>query len=205
MSHCRHELEGRTRHRLRVILGAMWITIALGGSLEAQGTPQPPGRPRGGMPRRLIDRTDSLERRFEQRLDSIVTLRLALTEEQRTRVRDVASRTERARRQLRLEELEVRVAMRRELLSGDKANEARVAQLLDAIPQLERRRADLLDQEQRELAGVLSPVQRARYFALQDELRRGLQELQRRRLGTPDDRDAPRATDPRRGGRRPPP
>ena len=203
MSHCRHQLEGRTRHRLRVILGAAWITLALGDTLEAQATFQPPGRARGGMPRRLIDRADSLERRFEQRLDSIVTLRLALTEEQRTRVRDVASRTERARRQLRLEEVEVRVAMRRELLSGDKANEARVAQLLDAIPQLERRRADLLDQEQRELAGVLSPVQRARYFALQDELRRGLQELQRRRLGNPD-REQPEATSPRRSGRRPP-
>jgi hypothetical protein len=157
------------------------------------------------MPGRVLERSDSLERRFERRLDSIVTLRLALSEEQRGRVREVASRTEKARRQLRLEELEVRLAMRREMLSGEKADESRLARLLDAIPQLERRRAELLDQEQRELAAVLSPIQRARYFALQDELRRGLQELQRRRLEGAGDRDPPRPGEPRPRTRRPPP
>ena len=40
-----------------------------------------------------------------------------------------------------------------------------------------------MEQEQRELAKFLSPSQRARYFGLQDELRRGMQDLQRRRMG----------------------
>jgi hypothetical protein len=58
--------------------------------------------------------------------------------------------------------------------------------LLDEMPRLERRRVELMEREQRELAKFLSPVQRARYFGLQDELRRGMQELQQRRLGAPD-------------------
>jgi Spy/CpxP family protein refolding chaperone len=192
-------------HQLGSFGVALLTLLVIGDHLAAQPTPQPPGRGRGAMPRRLADRADSPERRFEQRLDSIVMQRLALSEEQRVRVREVASRTEKSRRQLRLEEIDVRLAMRREMLAGDKADEARVAQLLDAIPQLERRRVDLLDQEQRELATVLSPIQRARYFALQDELRRGLQELQRRRLGARDDREPPGSPAARRDGRRPPP
>ena len=76
-----------------------------------------------------------------------------------------------------------RFAMRQELLAGEKANEARVAELLDRMPRFERRRLDLMEQEQRELAKFLSPTQRARYIGLQDELRRSMQDLQRRRMG----------------------
>ena len=39
---------------------------------------------------------------------------------------------------------------------------------------------ELQEQEQRELARFLTAVQRARYFALQEELRRGMQDLQQR-------------------------
>jgi hypothetical protein len=73
--------------------------------------------------------------------------------------------------------------MRDELEVGENANEARISELLEQMPTLERRRLDLMEQELKELSKFLSPLQRARYFALQDELRRGMQELQRRRVG----------------------
>jgi Spy/CpxP family protein refolding chaperone len=132
-------------------------------------------------PRRI-----ALERRFQERLFAVVKQRLNLTDEQATRLREVASKTEDDRRALRRDELTSRFAMRQELLAGDKANESKVADLLDEMPRLERRRVELMEREQRELAKFLSPVQRARYFGLQDELRRGMQELQQRRLGAPD-------------------
>lgn len=157
-------------------------TISPAGA-DAQGGP-PSGASRGA--RADDPRRDALEKRFQQRLDSIVRQRLGLTDEQHARLREVASRTEAARRSLRREEFMTRTAMRRELLAGDRANEARVAELLDVMPGLERRRLDLLEQEQKELARFLSPLQRARYFALQDELRRGMQDLQRRRLAPSD-------------------
>jgi len=86
----------------------------------------------------------------------------------------------------RREEMQTRKAMREELLAGDNANVSKVADLLEQMPRLERRRIELMEQEQRELSKFLSPVQRARYFALQDELRRNMQELQRRRMGAAD-------------------
>ena len=112
--------------------------------------------------------------------------RLQLNDEQMTKLREVASRTEASRRTLRADEMATRRAMRMELLAGDNANDARVEELLEQLPKLERRRLDLHEQEQKELARFLSPVQRARYFALQDELRRGMQEVQRQRMETSD-------------------
>ena len=83
------------------------------------------------------------------------------------------------------------MALRREMRAGDKANEAKVGELLDQMPGLERRKLDLMESEQRELAKFLSPTQRAHYFGLQDELRRGMQDVQRGRMGMHDSTDAP--------------
>lgn len=131
-------------------------------------------------------RRAALEKRLQARLLTIVRQRLSLTDEQVTRLQEVASKTEDERRALRRDELTARFAMRQELLAGNKASDTKVAELLEQLPKLERRRVDLMEKEQRELAKFLTPVQRARYFGLQDELRRSMQELQQQRLAAPD-------------------
>jgi Spy/CpxP family protein refolding chaperone len=140
-----------------------------------------------------------LERRLQDRINQVVRQKLALSDDQFEKLRETASRMEDARRDLRNEEVTTRFAMRQELLAGDRANEARVGELLDKMPKLERRRLELMEQEQRELAKFLSATQRARYLGLQDELRRSMQDLQRRRMGL--DGDPPPAN-PRPGARR---
>lgn len=147
---------------------------------------------------------EHLERRFQERLDEVVKQRLNLSDEMHAKLREVASRTEESRRQLRRDEMTVRIALRRELMAGDKASEAKVGELLDQMPGLERRRLDLMEREQKELAKFLSPIQRVRYFGLQEELRRGMQEMQRRRMGmddssktkVPRDSEVPRKREP---------
>lgn len=189
-----------TRAAARYAIVCAIVCAASTSMLPAQGGPPygPPGSTRGrgmdsssrgmrdGMrpddPRRL-----ELEKKFQERIDAIVKQRLGLTDEQSSKLRDVATRTEEGRRVLRRDELGVRFAMRKELLAGDRVNEARVAELLDQMPKLDRRRLELQEQEQRELSKFLTPVQRARYFALQEELRRGMQDLQQRRMGFPGD------------------
>jgi Spy/CpxP family protein refolding chaperone len=176
-----------------LLLGATGVAGAQGGPPPGPPGGPPPAGARAGArglgaglggpddPRRA-----ALERRLQERLVAIVRQRLNLTDEQVTRLQDVASKTEDERRALRRDELTARFAMRQELLAGDKANDAKVADLLEQLPRLERRRVDLMEREQRELAKFLTPVQRARYFGLQDELRRGMQELQQQRLTAPD-------------------
>lgn len=177
-------IASRSRAALSLVCLATVMTGVLPSAVLAQGGPPPPT---DGRSRRVNDpRRAELQKRFEQRVEAMVRQRLQLTDDQAARLREVASRTEEARRALRRDEILARKSMRDELLAGDNANESRVTELLEQMPRLERRRIDLLEQEQRELARFLSPVQRARYFALQDELRRGMQELQRQRMGGPD-------------------
>ncbi|MBL0172463.1 MAG: hypothetical protein IPP90_17470 [Gemmatimonadaceae bacterium] len=181
-----------TMHRMRRTLAvAVLVAGTAFNSISAQGGPPPVDRPRGGMPRagmrgndpRLSDeQRQQVERRLQARIDQVVRQRLALTDEQFARMREVASRIEDDRRALRTDEMSTRFAMRQELLAGDRANEKRVAELLDDMTRLERRRIELQEREQRDLAKFLSATQRARYIGLQDELRRSMQELQRRRL-----------------------
>jgi Spy/CpxP family protein refolding chaperone len=80
------------------------------------------------------------------------------------------SQFEKQRGDLMLREREVRRELRQQIVAGDKANQNRVAQLLDQTMVLERQRLDLVQNEQRELAKFLTPVQRAKLFGLQNEL-----------------------------------
>ena len=138
---------------------------------------------RSGAQRPKVDARAMLEQRLQERVNEIVRTRLALNDDQVAQLRQVSPRFEDDKRILRAEEVVTRTALRRELLAGDGANETRVSELLDRLPKLEHRRIDLMEAEQKELAKFLSPSQRARYFALQDELRRNMQDMQRRRLG----------------------
>jgi periplasmic protein CpxP/Spy len=151
---------------------------------------------RSGPPQRQL-----LERQLQARIDSMVRIRLSPTDEQFNRLREVATRIERERHELRAEDSRTRTEIRRAMATSP-INEERVAELLDRLPRMERRRVELFEREQSELARFLSPSQRAHYFALQDELRRNMQEMMRRRLGLDQPAEAGRAAAP---GRRPPP
>ncbi|MEO7521523.1 MAG: hypothetical protein ABIW79_06875 [Gemmatimonas sp.] len=153
--------------------------------LAAQGARTPPSRDRRDAQQRQLGQRSVMERRVEARINQIIRTQLALNDEQFSQLRAVSERVEVQRRELRREEMSTRGELRRQLLDTQPADESRIAELLDQLPKLERRRIDLLEQQQRELARFLTPSQRARYFALEDDLRRKLQESQRSRLDGP--------------------
>lgn len=122
-----------------------------------------------------------MERRVEARVNEVMRARLNLTDDQFRQLQSLSVRMERERRQLRRDEMTAGAELRRLLLSTAAPNETRIAELLDQMPALERRRIDMLESEQRELAKFLSPSQRARYLGWQDDIRRNLLDLQRQR------------------------
>lgn len=182
-----------------IIAAAMALSLVQPAALAAQGGGGPPAGQRGALggggrgagatsesgPRNQRLERAEMERMFKARFNEIVRKRLKLNDEQFAQLTAVADRMAVDRFKLSREEYQTRSALRRELLAEDQGNETRIAALLEQLPKLERRRIDLLEQEQRDLAAFLAPSQRARYFALQDELRRGMQDTQRRRM-TPD-------------------
>lgn len=152
-----------------------WLLIAslvvLAGPLGAQ---------RPGARQQPADRT-ALERRFSERLGAVLRERLGLTDEQLVRLREVNQRFEGQRRELFQAEREVRVGMRRALVDDSSASNDEVAALMDRALRIQRQRIDLLEAEQRELAQFLTPVQRAKYFGFQEQLRRQMEEMRSRR------------------------
>ena len=105
------------------------------------------------------------------------------------RLRQVNDKFETQRMQLNRDERRARQELRAQVLSGDSANESRVAELLDQALKLQRQRLDLTENEQKELSSFMTPTQRAKYFGIQDELRRRMEDIrqqrQERRAGAP--------------------
>jgi protein CpxP len=118
-----------------------------------------------------------------ERLERLVRERLQLTDAQATQLSNVTARYMRERDTLVRREREVRTALRAEVAASGQANQERTARLLDDMLRLQSRRLDLVVREQRELAAFLTPVQRARFIALQEQMQRTVQQTRQRRAG----------------------
>ena len=157
------------RPGLSSALASVLLLVASAQVAEAQRGP-------GRVP---PQRREMLERELRERTGEIVRRRLELTDAQMTRLQASNRQFEQQRMQLFARERGTRQALRREMQAEDKANQSRIAELLDQTLLIERQRLDLLQSEQRELARFLTPVQRAKLLGLQTELRRRAQEMRR--------------------------
>jgi protein CpxP len=127
-------------------------------------------------------RRAQLEAQLRERTGQMVKRRLALSDDQMSKLQSANRSFEKQRMDLMLRERETRQALRAEMQAGDGANQAKVGQLLDQSIQIQRQRLDLLQTEQRELGKFLTPVQRARYFGIQTELRKRAQQVRAQQM-----------------------
>lgn len=128
-------------------------------------------------------RRQALEQRVRQRTAAVVQHQLGLNAEQMRRLGEVNRDMEGQRRQLNQQERDIRVGLRAEVMRGDSANQDRVARYVDQLLDVQRRRIDLLSREQRALSAFMTPTQRARYLAIQDQMRRRMEDMRGRRRG----------------------
>ena len=153
--------------RVRVLIACVFTLVTLSGAAEAQ---------RSG-PDSAPARRQALEQRVRQRMAAVVKQRLGLSDDQMRRLGEVNRDIEGERRLLNQQERDLRVGLRAELMRGDSASQDRVARFVDQLIDIQRRRIDLLSREQRALAAFMTPVQRAQYLAIQDQLRRRMEEM----------------------------
>lgn len=125
----------------------------------------------------------ALQARVRQRLAVVVRQRLKLDDDQMRQLTAVNANYEPRRRALVMQERDSRIVVRGELQRGDLADQQRVETALSELFRLQHARLDLAEQEQRDLAKFLKPSQRAGYFALQEQLRRRLDQMRARGLG----------------------
>ena len=119
----------------------------------------------------------ALEQRFRERTARLTKQRLGLTDAQLDRLEKTNAKFAPQLRQLGVQERQVRQQLRQEMIAGNSANQQRVSDLLDGALRIQKQRISIVEAEQKELAEFLTPVQRARYIALQAQFRKRAQEL----------------------------
>jgi len=126
---------------------------------------------------------ERLQEAIERRFGTVVQQQLGLSNDQADQLRATEERFRTRRRAIMRQQLLLRFGLQDQMRPGQAANPDSVRRLMDAI---QANRGDLLrlDQEQdREMSGYLTPVQRARYQMLRERLIRRLQEVRRERAG----------------------
>ena len=121
----------------------------------------------------------ALEQQFRQRAAAVAKQRIGLTDAQMTQLEQSNARFGPRLNQIAAQERETRRQLRLEMTSTTEPNQQHVSSLLDASLQLQKQRIALVEEQQKDLARFMTPVQRARYIALQQQLRRRAQELSR--------------------------
>ena len=151
------------------------LVFAAGSPVSAQRADRlQPGPGAQGQPR-------PLELQFRQQLAQVVKRRLNLNDGQMRQLGQTNDKFERERMRLLRDERRVRQALRAEVLAGDSADQTKVGSLIDEQLRIQRQRLDLTENEQKELAGFMTPLQRAQYFGIQDQLRRRMEEMREQR------------------------
>lgn len=126
----------------------------------------------GGQPNRA-----QLEQQIRNRIGNQLKNGLKLTDDQFAKLQATNKRFEEKRRLLVEQERDARMAMRDLVIAGDTANGAKISAGIDKMLQIQKQRFELVEQEQKELAGYLSPMQRARFLAMQEQMRRRMDSM----------------------------
>ena len=122
-----------------------------------------------------------LEQQIRQRLWRVAKQRIGFTDEQMLQLERTSQRFDQRRRALAQQEKAQRVELRSQILADSGANQRAIAASLDKLHDLQRQRLDMQSDEQKEFATFMTPLQRAKYLALQEQVRKRLQELVRAR------------------------
>ncbi len=167
--------------KLMWVLALLWAPVLAG---QQDSTPPPDSAER-----------ERLQRQIEDRFAQVVQQQLRLNNDQVTKLRGTEERFRTRRREIMRRQLMLRFALNGQMCPGCAANPDSVRRLMDGIDANRGELFRMQEEQDREMAGYLTPVQRAQYQMLRERLVRRLGEVRReRRQGG----DQPRPFRPRR-------
>ncbi|HVT38457.1 MAG TPA: Spy/CpxP family protein refolding chaperone [Gemmatimonadaceae bacterium] len=129
-----------------------------------------------GQPGRPIDLV-ALDQEVRTRITRLLKDQVGLTESQIARVQDIHAKIEERRKAFNLQERQARTGLFQEVIVGDTSRNAAIGQLMDQLLKAQRERLLLNEEEQKQLSQFLTPMQRAKYFALEENLRRIVRQM----------------------------
>lgn len=165
--------------RWLVAFMSLVLTTSLGAQRAPAGGGQRRALARAGMAgqQQPNPRRQALQRQVRDAFAKVVRKQLNLNDEQMQSLQRVDAKFEKQRRALLREERQTRLELGAAMADSTSADQSRIAKQMDALVQSQRNRADLLDAEQKELSTFLTPLQRAKYFAMKERLNRRLQQI----------------------------
>lgn len=171
----------------------VWLMLAMTAPALAAQQGAPPDTARAARLRAEI------ERRFGEH----VRRQLNLSDEQAAKLHATQERFGERRRPLMMRQMQLRMALRDQMRPGQAANADSVGRIMNDL-QAGRAQLFKLGQEQeREMAGYLTPVQQAQFQIMRERFERRVRELRRGKPGGPQGRRGMRP--PRDGPPRRPP
>jgi Spy/CpxP family protein refolding chaperone len=151
-----------------------------------QGGARAAGRANGQAP---------LARELRQKFNGVIQRQLNLSAEGTRHLEQVDRKFEQQRVALRRDEREARQGLRAALADTANVDQAKISQYMDQLTRGQRRRADIVEAEQKELSTFLTPMQRAKLQGLREQLTQRVRQLQQPGAGgrkglqpLPDDR-----------------
>ncbi len=179
----------RSAMLLAVLVSAIPVAVRAQGDTgrqaRAQQSPPPPQQGgQGGGPQRM-----RLQRQIRQAFTRAVRTQLGLTDDQMHKLQPINQKYVGERQALVREEREARLSLRDELAKGQ-PDQAKVSQYTAQLQAIPHKRLDLNDAEDNELAAIMTPVQLAKYRALQERVQRQMNAMRGQRddgLGPPPD------------------
>ena len=143
-----------------------------GGAANAQGQPMDPAERQAAI--RLV----------RQAMNRAYRTRLKLDNEQMQTLTRTDMRYERQRQDLLRSERDTRQGLRA-AMADSTPDQTRIAGFIDQLAQAQHKRADLLDAEQKELSTFLTPLQRAQYLGLKEQVDRRILQLRQQNARPP--------------------
>ncbi len=116
------------------------------------------------------------QRAARHAIERVIRSQVQPTDAQMTQLRAIDAKFEPQRVKLVRAEMVVRRQLREAMLDSTNVDEARIGELLDQMVSFPGKRAAVFEAEQKELSTVLSPLQRAKYQAIQEHLRRRIEQ-----------------------------
>jgi len=170
---------------LEIGMAALIAAAPLGALSAQRGVAAESGRagpPAGAMGRRggrdgAPANRQALERQVRQALARVTRQRLGLNDQQMSQLADVDRKFQPRREALTRQETQTRAALRAATADTANVDQDRISGYLDQLMTLQRQRLDLQQEEQKSLSGFLTPLQRAQYQALQERMRRRLDQM----------------------------
>lgn len=164
---------------IRLLTTALSLAVLAASVTEAQEPGRGRGR-RGGPPGEMAL---TGQRAARQAIARLIRTQVQPNENQMRQLQAIDARFEPQRVALIREEMSVRQQLRQAMLDTANVDETKIGQLLDRMVTFPGRRAAMMEAEQKELAAVLSPLQRAKYHAIQEQVRRRIEQGRGRPAG----------------------